>query len=388
MSYFFNFTGPSLAIDTACSSSLTAVHQACQSINNGECKVAIAGGVNVSIDASKYLFLCQNKFLSTDGKCRSFGADGSGYVPGEGVGALLLKPLNDALQDNDNIYGIIRATALSHGGKTNGYTVPNPNMQSEMIKDTLTQANINPHDISYVEAHGTGTSLGDPIEITGLSKAYAGFTKEKQYSSIGSVKSNIGHLETAAGVAGITKVLLQMKHKQLVPSIHSEELNPNIDFSKTPFYVQQKLEDWTVKKSDDGQESQRLASISSFGAGGSYAYAVIEEYKGEGLSVQKKKESVNKPYYLVALSAKSEKALKRKVEELLQWLEAEEMESDLASVSYTLNMGRAHFSKRCCVVAGSVDELKQILEQVKQGKKLDYYLEGDEDEIKASEQAM
>lgn len=171
VSYYCNFNGPSMAVDTACSSSLTALHMACKSIQSGESDLAIAGGVNLSIGESKYMFLNQYKFLSSEGKCRSFGAGGDGYVPGEGVGAILLKPLEKAEKDRDHIYGVIKATAVNHGGKTNGYSVPNPIAQSEVVLKTLEEANINPRNISYIETHGTGTALGDPIEITGLTRA-------------------------------------------------------------------------------------------------------------------------------------------------------------------------------------------------------------------------
>ena len=211
VSYFCNFHGPSVAIDTMCSSSLTAIHLACQSIQRGGCELAIAGGVNVSIHPNKYLMLGQGKFVSSKGRCESFGQGGDGYVPGEGVGAVLLKPLAKAIADGDHIYGVIKGTAINHGGKTNGYTVPNPNAQAGVIGQALQEAGIDPRTISYIEAHGTGTSLGDPIEITGLVKAFQKYTENKQFCAIGSAKSNIGHCESAAGIAGVTKVLLQLK---------------------------------------------------------------------------------------------------------------------------------------------------------------------------------
>ncbi|WP_257389582.1 type I polyketide synthase, partial [Tahibacter caeni] len=263
VSYFFNLHGPSIALDTMCSSSLTAIHLACEEIRRGNIDAAIAGGVNVSVHPHKYLTLSQGKFAASDGRCRSFGAGGDGYVPGEGVGAVFLKPLEHALRDGDHIYGVVRASSINHGGKTNGYTVPNPNAQAELIRAALDQARIAPQSLDYIEAHGTGTALGDPIEITGLSKALAETDESGWRCAIGSVKSNIGHLESAAGIAALTKVLLQLRHGALVPSLHAEPANPHIDFARTPFRVQTALAPWPRR---DGQP--RRSGISSFGAGG------------------------------------------------------------------------------------------------------------------------
>jgi len=263
-----------------CSSSLTAIHLACQNILDGSCEVAIAGGVNVSVHPNKYLALSQGQFAASDGRCRSFGEGGDGYVPGEGVGAVLLKPLAKAIKDGDQIHGVIKGSAINHGGKTNGYTVPNPVAQAQVVEQALKVAKVPARAISYVEAHGTGTSLGDPIEISGLSKAFGAQTTDTGYCAIGSAKSNIGHAESAAGIAGLTKVLLQMKHGTLVPSLHSQTLNPHIDFGTTPFVVQREVAAWsrpTLNLDGRSREWPRIAGLSSFGAGGSNAHLVIEE---------------------------------------------------------------------------------------------------------------
>ena len=236
----------------------------------GECEMAVAGGVNLSIHPEKYLYLGQAKFLSKDGRCRSFGRDGTGYVPGEGLGAVLIKPLARAIKDNDHIYGIIRSTATSHGGKTAGFTVPSPTAQGNVIHDALRKAGVSAQEIGYVECHGTGTSLGDPIEIEGLIRAFQNFTHGTGYCPIGSVKSNIGHLEAAAGIASLIKVLLCMANKKIPKSLHSDEKNPDIDFSKTPFFVANEPMEW---KSD--ASGSRKAGISSFGAGGSNAHMIV-----------------------------------------------------------------------------------------------------------------
>ena len=244
VSYAFNLHGPSMTVDTMCSSSLTAIHLACQDLKQRRTSLAIAGGVNVSIHPNKYLVLSGGQFISSDGHCQSFGEGGGGYIPGEGVGVVVLKRLSEAQRDGDHIYGVIRGSALNHGGKTNGYTVPNPQAQASVISRALVEAKIDARHVSYIEAHGTGTKLGDPIEIAALSKAFQRSTQETGFCRIGSVKSNIGHCESAAGIAGLTKVLLQLQHRQIAPSLHSAQLNPHIDFAKSPFVVNQQLCSW------------------------------------------------------------------------------------------------------------------------------------------------
>ncbi|APH35406.1 polyketide synthase [Bacillus subtilis] len=320
ISYFFNFKGPSMAVDTMCSSSLNAIHLACESIRRGESTLAVAGGVNLTLHPNKYTLLNQSRFFASDGRCRTFGEGGDGYVPGEGVGSVLLKPAAEAVRDGDHIYALIKATAVNHGGRTNGFTVPNPNGQSELIQDALQKACIDPRTISYIEAHGTGTSLGDPIEITGLTKAFREFTEHTQYCSIGSVKSNIGHLEAAAGIAGLTKVLLQMKLKKLFPSIHAETLNPNIDFKASPFYVQRSLQDWKKPKLQENGKTvtvPRRAGISSFGAGGTNVHIIIEEYEETNVST----EHVENEPHIVLLSAKDNERLLEYAENMRDFIQ-------------------------------------------------------------------
>jgi acyl transferase domain-containing protein len=281
VSYVLGLTGPSLALDTMCSSSLTALHLACSSIRLGDCEQALVGGVNAILHPNRYLQLSQTTFGSTDGRCRSFGEGGDGYVPGEGVGAVLVKPLSRAEADGDHIYAVIRGTALNHGGRSNGYTVPTPVAQADVIERALRAAGVAAEEIGYVEAHGTGTSLGDPIEIAGLSRAFENSaTGPLTPCPTGSVKSNIGHLESAAGIAGITKVLLQFKHGEFAPSLHAERLNPNVRFEDGPFRVQRVHEPWPTR-SAGGRALPRLGAVSSFGAGGSNAHVILEEYVGE-----------------------------------------------------------------------------------------------------------
>jgi len=386
VSYYLDFVGPSIALDTMCSSSLTAIHLACDSIRKGESTLAIAGGVNVSIHPNKYTFLSQNKFLSSDGRCRSFGEGGDGYVPGEGVGAILLKPLHQARIDGDHIYAVIKGSSINHGGKTNGYTVPDPNAQASLISSTLKKAQINPRTISYVEAHGTGTSLGDPIEIRGLTKAYQEETVDTQYCAIGSVKSNIGHLESAAGMAALTKVLLQMKYQQLVPSLHSERLNPNINFETSPFYVQHGLTEWKqpiIKENGKEIRYPRRAGISSFGAGGANAHLIVEEYEPPLREVEYHRQKD----YIIVLSAKNEDRLQAYIKKIIDCFNSatvagevgttvneaelpEPIQPDflLADLAYTLQIGREPLEERLAIVVDSIESLTEKLMQYAQGQ--------------------
>ncbi|QYK68214.1 type I polyketide synthase [Paenibacillus sp. S02] len=364
ISYFLNLKGPSIPVDTMCSSSLTAIHEACEHIYNGECEMAVAGGVNLYLHPSSYIFLSTMRMLSPEGRCKSFGEGGNGFVPGEGAGVVLLKPLSRAIADKDHIYAVIRGTRINHGGKTNGYTVPNPVAQGELIREAFDKAGVNARAVSYIEAHGTGTELGDPIEITGLTQAFKKDTQDTRFCAIGSVKSNIGHLEAAAGIAGIAKIILQMKNRKIAPSLHSQELNPNINFSKTPFVVQQGLSEWErpiVEEDGEQREYPRIAGISSFGAGGANAHIVLEEYlPAEQDEFQN---AFNPPrLVVVVLSAKSDGALKEQVSQLVAAMDRNEFsDHDLVNVAYTLQTGREAMEERLAVVVESVEELKNKL---------------------------
>ncbi|OZG72723.1 hypothetical protein BTA51_14455 [Hahella sp. CCB-MM4] len=280
-SYFFDLRGPSIPLDTMCSGSMTTVHLACESIRSGESDMAIAGGVNLTTHPNKYFVLSKTGFASSHGRCKSFSADGDGYVPSEGVGTVLLKSMKKALQDGDRIHGVIRATAINHGGKVNGFTVPSAQAQEELVTMALEKSKLDPSTITYVEAHAPGTALGDPIEVRGLTTAFRKHTDNKQFCSIGSVKSNIGHLESAASFASIAKVVKQLEEKTLVPSIHLENENPNIQFDKTPFYLQKSLTPWKLPLRENNGRLEALprrAAINSFGAGGANAHMIVEEY--------------------------------------------------------------------------------------------------------------
>lgn len=355
VSYFCDLNGPSVSIDTMCSSSLTAIHLACESIRANESAMALAGGVNLSLHQNKYLLLSQANFLSTEGRCESFGQGGDGYVPGEGVGCVLLKLLDKAIADADPIYAVIKSSAVNHGGRTNGYTVPNPKAQEKVVRSAIAKAGVNPRSISYVEAHGTGTQLGDPIEIAGLTNAYRQGTGDSSYCAIGSVKSNIGHCESAAGISGLTKILLQMKNRELVPSIHCENLNEAIDFSQTPFTVQRTINDWQ-RPIVGGIEQPRVAGLSSFGAGGSNAHLIIEEYILPDRDIPIDTE------VLIVLSAKSQSQLIEYARSLHNDLSINPVE--LTDLAYTLQMGREAMKYRLCFVSHSVKHVIEVLKNI------------------------
>jgi polyketide synthase PksM len=244
VAYVFNFHGPNLAVDTACSSSLTALHLAVESLRSGSSEVALAGGVNLSFNPDKYITYGLANMHSTDGRCRTFGEGGDGYVSGEGVGVAVLKPLSKARRDGDRIYAVIKATEINHGGRASGITVPNPTAHADLISSCLEKAGTPARSIGCIEAHGTGTSLGDPIEFAGLLKAFRASTADAGFCAIGSIKSNIGHAEAAAGIAGFTKLVLELYHRKLVPSLHSATLNSHIDFEHSPFFVPHQAVDW------------------------------------------------------------------------------------------------------------------------------------------------
>ncbi|POM26387.1 Polyketide synthase PksM [Actinomadura rubteroloni] len=351
VSYFYGFTGPSMTVDTMCSSSLTALHLACEAIRSGQIGAALVGGVNLTSHPGKYLLLGQRDYLAGDGRCRSFGEGGDGYVPGEGVGAVLLKPLAQAVRDGDHIHAVIKGTAVNHGGRTTGYSVPSPAAQSQVIVAAIEDSGVDPRTVGYLEAHGTGTSLGDPIEIAGLTKAFRALDGAPEHLAVGSVKSNIGHAESAAGIAGITKVLLQLRHGQLVPSLHSATLNPRLGLDGTPLSVQQDLAPWPRPA---GERSPRVAGVSSFGAGGANAHVVLAEYE------QPAPPSGGPRPQLFVLSAMSEAQLAEQARRLAARLGAL-TEDELPGVAWTLQTGRLVLEERLAFAADSVAEARALL---------------------------
>ena len=359
VSYTLDLTGPSLAVDSACSSSLTAVHLACESIRRGECRMAIAGGVNLILHPSHFLDLGARNMLASDGAVKVFDAGADGYVPGEGVGAVLLKPLSEAVDDGDEVWAVIKGATMNAGGKTSGYTVPNPNAQAALVAGAIRRAGVDPRTISYVEAHGSGTELGDPIEIAGTAQAFAALGGGAARCAIGSVKSNIGHLEGAAGIAGLTKVLLQMRHEQLVPTVNLGVQNPKIDFASSPFSPQRSLERWTRPRVDlgDGERDHPLrAGVSSFGAGGANVHIVLEEHRRPSPRWED-----DATQHVVVLSAPDRERLAEHAAAVAAFLSETSETPALAELAYTSQVGRRAFRERLAVVARDLGDLTSAL---------------------------
>ncbi|MDF5729096.1 MAG: type I polyketide synthase [Rhizonema sp. PD38] len=357
ISYIFNFTGPSVAFDTACSSSLVAVHYACLSLWNQESTLAVAGGVNVLLSPKATANFALAGFMASDGRCKTFDARADGYVRGEGAGVVILKPLSQALAEGDRIYAVIRGSAINQDGRSNGLTAPNPQAQEAVVRSAYQLSGVSPGQVQYIEAHGTGTSLGDPIEVKALGKVLSQDRFPGNYCAIGSVKTNIGHLEAAAGIAGLIKVALSLKHRQIPPSLHFQQPNPYIPFDKLPLRVQQTLEPWP-------QGSSALAGVSSFGFGGTNAHVVLAEAPRES----QKFEAIERPLHLLTLSAKSENALGELAQRYQEFF-LNHPGVSLANVCFTANTGRSsggatsltHFDYRLAVVGESTVQLQKEL---------------------------
>ena len=358
ISHYFNFTGPSLVIDTACSSSLTSIHYACNSIRLHECDVAVAGGVNLILHPRQHVRLANIHSIGKTDKSYSFSKNADGYIEGEGVGTVLLKSLDAAIRDNDYIYGVIKGSSINSGGNTSKFTAPSIAAQTEVIESTFKKADIDCKTINYVEAHATGTVLGDPIEIRALDKVYKKYTDEKQFCPIGTIKSNIGHLEAASGISALTKVLLQMKYKKLVPSINCEELNEFIDFESSPFYLLNEPTPWEASRGNN-DEFVRRATISSFGAGGANAFVVVDEYANNNKSFDDGRER------LVVISAKTKNSIRKYASELIKFIHNNKDENiSLADIAYTLQICRSEMQERAAIKVSSLEELVTALNNI------------------------
>ena len=350
VSYHLDLTGPSLAVDTACSGSLAAIHLACESLRRGECGAAVVGGVNLILEPVQQVELCQMGMLSAGPDCRAFGDGADGFVQGEGVGALVLKPLSAARADGDHVYGLIVGSAQNANGRTAGYTVPSPTAQAEVVTAALRRAGVPASTIGYVECHGTGTALGDPIEINGLADAFGSVGGPV---AVGSVKSNIGHLESAAGVASLTKVLLQLRQGELAPTRSALPANPRIAFERTPFRPQTERAPWRGA-------GPRRAGVSGFGAGGANVHLIVEEAPEVAAAVEPSHGPVP-----VALSARDRERLREVAARLLAHLRRNGLpdRAGLWDMAFTLATGRQSFPERHLFVVESSGELVQGLER-------------------------
>ncbi|MFD2168478.1 type I polyketide synthase [Tumebacillus lipolyticus] len=351
VSYKLNLTGPSVCVQTACSTSLVAIHTACQAIISGECDIALAGGVSIGVPQISGYPYQEGSIASPDGHCRAFDARSGGTVSSNGVGVVVLKLLEDALADGDTIHAVIRGSAINNDGANKiGYTAPSAEGQAAAISEAMAVAKVPAESISYVEAHGTATNLGDPIEILGLTKAFRTRTEAKEFCAIGSVKTNVGHLDAAAGVTGLIKTALSLKHQLLPPSLHFELPNPKIDFVNSPFYVNNKLSPWLSEK------GPRRAGVSSFGMGGTNAHVILEEAPASVPT------GPSRGLQLLMLSAKTSTALEAVTERLLRYFEQHPQVS-LADTAYTLQVGRASHPFRRLVLCRDVEEAKRMLRE-------------------------
>jgi 8-amino-7-oxononanoate synthase len=357
ISYAFDFKGTSLAIDTACSSSLVAVHLACQSIWSGESTMALAGGVNMLLLPTIMVGFTKGGFISKDGRCKSFDAEANGYVRSEGAGLILLKPLAEAQADGDSIYAVIRSSAVNQDGCSNGLAAPNAKAQEAVLREAYLRAGINTSLVGYVEAHGTGTKVGDPIEARALGAVLGENRLPGDYCKIGSVKTNIGHGETAAGIAGVIKVALALKHKQIPPSLHFNQPNPEIDFEGLRLQVQTELKPWET-------ERLAIAGVNSFGFGGTNAHVVMQEVT---LDVEEEENEHDIPYVLT-LSAKNKAALRDLIQKYLDLLDDSPV--SLANLCFTANTKRTHFNHRLVCVTKSQQQLKKQLRAFRLGQEI------------------
>jgi acyl transferase domain-containing protein/acyl carrier protein len=364
ISYLFDFRGPSIAIDTACSSSLVAVHLACRSLWNGESTLALAGGVNLILSPAITINFTKAGAMAPDGRCKAFDSRANGYVRSEGAGLVVLKPLSRALADGDPIYAVIRGSGVNQDGRSNGLMAPNPLAQEAVLREAYRRAGVSPGLVQYVEAHGTGTLLGDPIEAQALGAVLAIDRPPERPCALGSVKTNLGHLEAAAGVAGLIKVALALKHREIPPSLHFHEPNPHIPFDEIPLRVQTTLGPWPA------QPGPALAGVSSFGFGGTNAHVVLEEAPQPHLAMQNAQWKSGNPEsaHLLPLSARSPEALQSLARAYQNFPAASESPVSLHDVCYSAGVRRSHHDHRLAVTGNSLEQMSEALEAFLRGE--------------------
>ncbi|SFR72206.1 type I polyketide synthase [Anaeromicropila populeti] len=354
ISYFFDLKGDSKVIDTGCSGALIATYDAQRSLINKDSDYALVESINICIEPLKYIIWSKNRMLSGDGRCKTFDKDANGFVMGEGVGVLLLQRLDDAIRDNNHIYGVIKGCAVGHGGHANTITSPSVEIQKSVIRKAYQDAQCSVEDVTYIETHGTGTSLGDPIEIEALKQVFREDTEKKQYCELGSVKTNIGHLLNAAGMASIIKVLLMFKYKKIPPLINFKMLNPMIEFDESSFFISTDTKDWKC------EEKARLAGITAIGLGGSNSHLVIQEYVAK--TMDEKTELINE--YPFILSAKTENSLEKIKDKWLKFIKNNGVESlALKDICMTQLLGRENFKYRVGGMVSTIEDISNMLER-------------------------
>jgi len=367
ISYTFDFQGPSVAVDTACSSSLVSIHLACLSLRNKESDVAVAGGVNLILSPELSITFSQAGMLAPGGRCRTFDASAEGYVRGEGVGMVVLKRLSDALKDGDRILAVIRGSAVNQDGKSNGLTAPNSLAQQRVIRQALKNAGVKPEEVGYVEAHGTGTILGDPIEVQALGMVMKNRPVENT-CYLGSVKTNIGHLESAAGVAGFIKAVLAVHKGKIPPHLHFKQINPHIPIQELPFEIPTRLTDWP------SHLKKRIAGVSSFGFGGTNAHIVLEAPP----PVKRRENAVERTHHLLTLAANERAALQQLAGRYAEFLK-NHPEVALGDVCFTANTGRAPLPVRAAVIGKDSREMVEYLTALAKGEEHFAVQEGEAD---------
>ena len=359
ISYILGLTGPSLAIDTACSSALVALHSACQSLRLQDCDLALAGGVNRILEPATSLNFARAKMLSPTDRCRSFDAAADGFVRSEGCGIVVLKRWRNAVRDQNQIWGVILGSAVNHDGRASGLTVPNGSAQQALIRQALAQAQVEPAQVSYVETHGTGTALGDPIEVNALGAVFQSNRQRRQPLILGAVKTNIGHTEAAAGMAGLIKTLLALRHRQIPANLYFQRPNPQIDWANLPVRVPTAPVDWPL------QEQPRIAGVSAFGFSGTNAHVIVADLPvgdlpvGESNPGSSRMPSSQPTHYLLPISAKTKPALVQLIERYQTHLQT--YDGSLAALCYTAQLGRCHFNQRQALIVSSLTDLRAQL---------------------------
>ena len=351
VAYAFGLQGPTFTLDTTCSSSLVTLHIACQSLRSGESNLALVGGVNLMLHPNVTHGFCKGRALSPDSRCKTFDASADGYARGEGCGIIVAKRLRDAVADGDRILALVKGSAINHDGPSSGLTVPNQQAQKKVIRQALVNANVDPLAVDYVECHGTGTSLGDPLEVKAIDEVYCRERSKDDPLVLGAVKSNVGHLEAAAGVAGLIKIILALQNKEIPPNLHFNQPNPQIDWDKIPVQVATSVVPW------EKPGKPLLAGISGFGMSGTNAHVILQEAPEQ----VKSKNDTDRSLHLLTLSAKTKKALEKSVVRYQNYLAQENNGNELADICYTANTGRTHFNHRLAVIAANQAELLEKL---------------------------